>query len=215
MSLPAALASAESLRDHLRIAAGMDGDFGPFGDQGHQAHNDRPTGAAVLIAIVERPAGLQLILTQRAAHLSAHAGQISFPGGRMEPEDVNAAATALREANEEIGLPFDAVRVLGGLRHYDTVTGFRVHPIVGWVTEPVAYRRDPAEVDEVFEVPLAFVIDPANQQRHSRIRNGERRYYYAITYKERYVWGATAGMLVGFSKLLRTDFDDQPGISRP
>ena len=107
MSLPVALASADMLRDHLRVASGMEADFGPLGDSGHNRRTERRTAAAVLIAIVERAAGLQLVLTQRAAHLKAHAGQISFPGGRMEPEDVNAAATALREANEEIGKQSD------------------------------------------------------------------------------------------------------------
>lgn len=219
MALPAPLQSSLALREHLRLAAGYTFEYGPAGDQGaRQGAGERAHGrthAAVLIAIVERSNGLQLVLTQRTAHLSAHAGQISFPGGRMEPEDVNASATALREAQEEIGLPPANVDVLGGLRTYDTVTGFRVHPIVGWIAQPAEYNIDPNEVDEVFEVPLDFVVDKLNHRREFRMRDGEKRYFFAIPYQERYIWGATAGMLVGFAQLLHTDFSAQAHPENP
>lgn len=209
--LPYALQSPAHLREHLHLAAGHATHYGPSGDQGHDdRHSERPqpakTPAAVLIALVERAQGLQLILTQRAAHLKAHAGQISFPGGRMEDNDANAAAAALREAQEEIGLAPEKVEVLGGLRNYDTVTGFRVYPIVGWIAEPTSYVIDPSEVDEVFEVPLDFIIDNANHRQEYRMRGNEKRYFFAIPFEQRYIWGATAGMLVGFARLLHTDF---------
>lgn len=207
-NLPRALHSPEALREHLHIAAGH-APPAPPGDQGYARQGGRKQPAAVLVGIVERADGLQIILTQRAAHLKSHAGQISFPGGRMETTDANAAAAALREANEEIGLDASCVDVLGGLRSYDTITGFRVHPVVGWITDPGDYVLDPSEVDEAFEVPLSFLIDPANHRRDSYMRGNERRHYFVIPYRQRYIWGATAGMLVGFSRLLHAPV---PGV---
>src|SRR5439155_23870855 len=125
-----------------------------------------PIPAAVLVPLVNRPLGLQVLLTQRSADLPDHPGQIRFPGGRVEPADASSAAAALREATEEIGLPPDRVSVLGHLSDYETVTGYRVTPVVGWVEPPFAITADPVEVADVFEVPLAFLLDPANQQRH-------------------------------------------------
>lgn len=176
------------------------------GDQGHEqvAHANGRTPAAVLLALVDRPLGPHVVLTQRTAHLKDHAGQISLPGGRIEPEDGDAGAAALREAREEIGLPPEQVEILGALRHYDTVTGFRIHPVVGWVAGPVTYNPDPFEVAEVFEVPLAFALDAANHRRDSYVRNGERRHFYVLPYENRYIWGATAGILVNFARLLTT-----------
>ena len=172
------------------------------GDDSRDRQRSRLTPAAVLIALVARVDGPSLLLTRRTAHLSAHAGQISFPGGRMEPEDANAAAAALREANEEIGLDPSAVEVLGGLRSYDTVTGFRIHPIVGWIEPPVSFDTDPFEVEELFEVPFTFIVDPHNRRRDSFVLGGVRRHYWAIPYRHYYIWGATAGMLVNFSRIL-------------
>ncbi len=142
-----------------------------------------PTPAAVLVPLVNRPDGLTVLFTERSADLPDHPGQISFPGGRVEPEDIDVEAAALREAEEEIGLPRDRVSVLGRLADYETVTGYRVTPVVGWVEPPFVVKPDPVEVADVFEVPLAFLLDPANQQRHFRMLGEIRRDYFAIPYR--------------------------------
>lgn len=164
---------------------------------------DRATPAAVLVPLVNRPEGLAVLLTQRSATLPDHPGQISFPGGRIDPDDASPVAAALREAHEEVGLPPAKVTVLGRLASYETVTGYVVTPIVGWVEPPFDVRPDPVEVAEVFEVPLAFLLDPAHQQRHFRMLGALRRDYYAIPYADRYIWGATAAMLVILDRTLR------------
>jgi 8-oxo-dGTP pyrophosphatase MutT (NUDIX family) len=162
-----------------------------------------PTPAAVLVALVNRPDGLQVLLTQRSASLPDHPGQISFPGGRVEADDGSAIAAALREATEEVGLDPQRVSILGELADYETVTGYRVTPIVGWVEPPFDVRPDPMEVADVFEVPLLFVLDPENHQRHFRMIGSRRRDYWAICYRERYIWGATAAMLLMLGQTLR------------
>ena len=162
-----------------------------------------PTPAAVLVPLVNRDAGLTVLFTQRSAALPDHPGQISFPGGRIEPEDANAQLAALREAEEEVGLPRNRVTLLGRLSEYETVTGYRVTPVVGWVEPPLSLRPDPVEVADVFEVPLAFLLDPANQQRHFRMLGAIRRDYFAIPYGDRYIWGATAAMLLILDRTLR------------
>jgi len=156
----------------------------------------------VLVPVVQRADGLTVLLTRRTAHLNDHAGQISFPGGRAEPGDASAAATALRETEEEIGLAAARVEVLGQLHEYLTVTGYRVTPVVGLVTPPLDLRPDDFEVAEIFEVPLEFLLDPANHQRNSVIHEGRQRRYYAIPYRQYYIWGATAGMLMNFCGFL-------------
>ena len=157
----------------------------------------------MLVPLVNRPRGLTLLLTQRSADLPDHPGQISFPGGRVEPSDPSLAHAALREATEEVGLPAERVAVLGELAPYDTVSGYRVTPVVGWVEPPFAVVADPVEVADVFEVPLAFLLDPANQQRHFRMLGEARRDFWAIPYGERYIWGATAAMLMILDRTLR------------
>lgn len=159
--------------------------------------------AAVLVPLVERAEGVTVLFTLRTSTLTAHAGQISFPGGRREPEDRSPEDTALRETEEEIGLSRDRIEVVGQLDTYVTRTGFRVTPVVGLVRPPFALDPDPTEVDEVFEVPLTFILDPANPQRHSRTFMGAERYFYAFPYQQRYIWGATAGMLVNLRDVLR------------
>ena len=143
-----------------------------------------------------------VLFTQRTADLRSHSGQISFPGGRAEPADPTPEFTALRETQEEIGLDPGSVEVLGRLPDYLTRTGYRVTPVVGAVRPPLALQPDPREVDEVFEVPLAFLLDPANHQRQSRELAGRIAWFYAIPYRERYIWGATAGKLVNFYRQL-------------
>lgn len=155
----------------------------------------RITPAAVLVPIIDRPGGPTVLLTQRTAHLNDHAGQISFPGGRVDAGDADRVETALREAEEETGLARSRVHIAGCLPDYDIPTGFRVTPVVGWVEPPVAFAPDPFEVAELFEVPLSHFLDAANHQRHCDQVNGRPRNYYAMPYQGRYIWGATAGML--------------------
>ena len=159
--------------------------------------------AAVLVGIVDQPSGLTVLLTQRTAHLSDHAGQIAFPGGRLEPGVADAIAAALREAEEEVGLPASHVEVIGRLDTYITGTGFEVTPVVGFIRAPYPVRPDPFEVAEIFEVPLDFLIDPQNLERGTREWKGTTRSYYALPYQQRYIWGATAGMLVNLAEVLR------------
>ena len=155
--------------------------------------------------VVHRPeAGLSVLFTRRTAHLSNHGGQISFPGGRAEPDDGSPAATALRETEEEIGLARSHVEVLGTLSEYVTVTAYRVTPVVGLVTGLFELSPDGSEVAEVFEVPLAHLLDPTNHQRNTVLQNGWQREYYAVPYGEYYIWGATAGMVMNFYNFLRT-----------
>ncbi|MFQ5953950.1 MAG: CoA pyrophosphatase [Kiloniellales bacterium] len=158
--------------------------------------------AAVLVPIFDRPEGMTVLLTRRTEHLNDHAGQISFPGGRIEPGDAHPEAAALREAAEEVGLRRDRVALVGRLDTYTTRTGFRVTPVVGIVSPPFSLRLDPVEVVEAFEVPLDFVMDPANHQRHSRRFAGRLRHFYALSYRDHYIWGATAGMLVNLAQVL-------------
>lgn len=151
--------------------------------------------AAVLIPVVDRQPAATILLTRRTSHLRAHAGQIAFPGGRMEEGDATPADTALRETREEIGLDPSFVEVLGFLETYQTSTGFRVAPAVGIVRPGFTLRPDVGEVEEVFEVPLSFLMSGENHELHSRPWRGSRRYYYAMPYGDHYIWGATAGML--------------------
>ena len=161
------------------------------------------TRAAVLVPIVNRPTDLTLLLTQRSADLPDHPGQISFPGGRVEPEDASLGHAALREANEEVGLPAERVAILGQLASYETVTGYCVTPVVGWVEPPFELKLDPIEVADAFEVPLAFLLDPLNHQQHFRMLGNIRGDFWAIPYGERYIWGATAAILLILDRTLR------------
>ena len=206
--MQAALASGYGSWDRTTLRARLEAGGGHLdaqgwlgGDEGHEKGAMLRTQAAVLLGIVARPDEPRLILTQRTAHLRDHAGQISLPGGRIEADEGPAAA-ALREALEEVGLAPGKVELLGGLRHYDTITGFRIHPVVGWIEPPLEYAPDPFEVADVFELPLSFALNPANHRRDSYERNGERRHFYVLPYQDRYIWGATAGILVNFARLL-------------
>jgi 8-oxo-dGTP pyrophosphatase MutT (NUDIX family) len=165
-------------------------------------HGKKP--AAVLCGLREAEGRLHVVLTQRAAHLKQHAGQVAFPGGKIDAGDVSPEAAALREADEEIGLKPNAVKVLGALDPYLTSTGYTVTPYVGLIDPLWTPRPDPGEVDEIFEPPLDFLMDPANRRRHHHDRNGYRRYYYAMPWNGFYIWGATAGMLKGLSDRIET-----------
>ena len=161
------------------------------------------TKAAVLIPLVLKEDGLWVLLTQRTNHLRDHAGQISFPGGRMDPEDGGPEETALRESQEEIGLDPGRVEIIGHLPEYLTVSGYSVTPVVGLVQAQAEYVLDPFEVADVFEVPLEFLLDPANHQvRLWQSEQGGRR-FYSMPYENRFIWGATAGMLRNLYHLLK------------
>lgn len=163
---------------------------------------DRMRAAAVLVPLVARPEGTTILLTRRTEHLQHHAGQISFPGGRVEESDTSPEDAALRETEEEIGLKRDRIEVMGRLGLYRTRTGFEITPVVGWVTPPFDLAPDRFEVAEVFEVPLSFVADPKNHERHSREWQGVVRHFYVLPYCGYYIWGATAGMLVNLAERL-------------
>ncbi|WP_412103537.1 NUDIX hydrolase [Stappia stellulata] len=195
------LASAEAFTHHAstrieRVARGEVGDHILNPDLGPFAFAKRPPrDAAVLIAVVERAEGASVILTQRTDHLPSHAGQISLPGGKIEPHDDGPLGAALREADEEIGLSPGLVRPAGILPTYLTGSGYRVAPVVALVDPAARLTPDPGEVAEVFEVPLSFLMDEANHLRQSRMLAGKPRYFYAMPYRERYIWGVTAGIL--------------------
>ncbi len=158
--------------------------------------------AAVLVPIIDRPSGLTVLLTRRSPNLSSHAGQVAFPGGRIDPGDDGPVGAALRETEEETGIPREFVTPVGLLDPYETGTGFVIVPVVGVLREGCTPRANPAEVDEIFEVPLAFLMDTANHQRHSGTWQGQERRYYAMPYETHNIWGATAGMIVNLRERL-------------
>ncbi len=161
--------------------------------------------AAVLIPLVARNNDLNVLLTERSHKLRNHGGQIAFPGGRIDPDDGGPVAAALRETEEEVGVPPERIEVLGKLDGYITGTGFHVTPVVGFMHPPFEVKPQPEEVADVFEVPLSFLLEPANCARHAREYRGELRHYWAFPYGERYIWGATAAMLRGFVEILREE----------
>lgn len=158
--------------------------------------------AAVLVPLVERDGGFNVLLTRRSEALPSHAGQVSFPGGRVQDEDQGFADTALRETEEEVGLAREFVSVAGFFEPYETGTGFAIQPVVGFVRPGFDLKLDPGEVAEAFEVPFDFLMDPANHQLHHAVWQGRRRSYYAMPYGRHYIWGATAGMLVALRRRL-------------
>jgi 8-oxo-dGTP pyrophosphatase MutT (NUDIX family) len=153
------------------------------------------TPASVLIALVERGTGLSVILTRRADTLRRHTGQIALPGGRRDPGET-PWQTALREAHEEIGLDPDFVSLVGLSTPYQTGTGFLITPVVGFVRPGFTLEANPHEVADIFETPFGFLMDPKNHEQHEReLPTGDKRRFYAMTYEDRFIWGATAGIL--------------------
>lgn len=169
---------------------------------GEIADGTKVNDAAVLVPMVLRGGQVNLLFTQRTPHLAAHAGQISFPGGRVEAADAGREDTALRETEEEIGLARRRVTVLGTLPEYPLPSGFRITPVVGWIEAPFDTHPDPFEVADIFEIPLTHFLDPSRYQRHEYDFNGRHRHYVAIPYEGRYIWGATAGMLLVLARVL-------------
>jgi 8-oxo-dGTP pyrophosphatase MutT (NUDIX family) len=177
-------------------------------DAWHVTHLSADTpavAAAVLVPLINRQSGIQLLFTHRTSHLANHPGQISFPGGRVEGGDASREDAALREAEEEVGLPRAAVDVLGRLPDYEIPSGFRITPVVGWIAPPFVLALNPREVVEAFEAPLAHFLDPGNYQQRSYDYSGRHRDYLAVPYRGRFIWGATAGMLYSLCRALAAE----------
>ena len=222
-----------SLRDDLRgwlasshaIAETCDVSFSDDGEIAKSVEapprNLKP--AAVLVLLINRGdgAGPQVLFTQRTAHLTDHAGQISFPGGRVEDSDRDAVHTALRETEEETGVDSSRIEIIGALPNYTTGTGYLIKPVVGWIEPPVTYSPDPKEVADCFEVPFSFLINADNHRLETAMYKGRMRSYYAVPYLTpaggRYIWGATAGMLVSLTRVLAHAKGeiDQPATTWP
>ena len=190
---------AERLRTSLTATTGL---CVPYESDMRRAPSGPGIPAAVLIAITDRPEP-GLILTQRPDTMRRHAGQVAFPGGRVDPEDADAIAAALREAHEEVALPVDAVEIIDSLDRYHTVTGFDIVPVLGVIAPDLALIPHDREVAAVFEVPLSFILDPTNHSEHNVVFEGSQRTYIQMMWGERRIWGATAAMLVNLAARLR------------
>jgi 8-oxo-dGTP pyrophosphatase MutT (NUDIX family) len=208
-ALPAQALTATALRERFANARPWTPEFS--GDGRLFFPDRKPIAASVLVPLVERDDGLQVLLTRRTDHLNDHAGQVSFPGGRAESHDADAVATALRETEEEVGLPRDRVQVLGPLNTYSTVTSYLVTPIVALVQPPFRLALDAFEVAEAFEVPLQFLMTPAHHRRHAAEFQGQSRQFLSMPWhgtdalgqpREYFIWGATAAMLRNLYRFL-------------
>lgn len=200
------LASRRQLPDHPDLAVDLDRTCGDHSLNAGLQPLKPLKPAAVLVPLIEREA-MTVLFTRRTSHLAHHAGQISFPGGHIEPDDESPRDTALRETEEEIGIPREQITIIGHLDTYVTRTGFVVTPVVGVIAPPLVLNPDPQEVAEVFEVPLAFFMDAANHQYCSAEFDGQVRHFYAMPYRSYYIWGATAGMLKNFYDIVMAEQD--------
>ncbi len=210
-SVPSQCLSPQTLRQRFARHGDWQPEFG--GDAGGVLAGRHPVAAAVLVPLVQRADGLHVLLTRRTDHLRDHAGQISFPGGRTEPEDAGPSATALREAQEEVGLPPGQVEVIGQLPPYTTVTSYVVTPVVALVQAPYTLVLDSFEVAEAFEVPLSHLMNPAHHRRHVFSYEGGERQFLSMPWtgpgedgqaREYFIWGATAAMLRNLYRFLGT-----------
>jgi len=208
--LPADQLTSAALRRRFADARVWTPEF--HGDARLFALEREPIAASVLMPLVERDDGLHVLLTRRTDHLTDHAGQVSFPGGRAEPDDIDVVDTALREAQEEVGLPRERVQVLGPLNTYSTVSSYVVTPIVGLVQPPFELALDAFEVAEAFEVPLQYLMTPAHHHRHAAEFDGVKRQFLSMPWRgvdpqgqprEYFIWGATAAMLRNLYSFLR------------
>ena len=191
------------LEDRISNALAIDGQGSSDFDLNPETvlpENRRLRPAGVLIGIDVTDATPRVLLTKRSSRLKHHPGQIAFPGGKQDESDADVIAAALREAREEVGLPNDHARVLGTFPEHETVTGFMVTPVVALIDRPFQTAPEPGEVEEVFDVPLAHVLEPQNYRVESRYWRGSRRYYFTVPYGPYYIWGATARMLRAFAE---------------
>lgn len=163
---------------------------------------DELTEAAIVVPLVQRPEGINVLLTERSKHLRNHPGQVGFPGGRKDPEDADALETALRELHEEIAIEPEQVTILTCLDTYITRTGFKITPVVAELDPQIKPVPDPSEVEEVFEVPLSFFLDPTNRKVESRFYGGKDRYFYAYHHEGHYIWGVSAGIVINLIEAL-------------
>jgi len=181
----------------------IDGDHNIYRPDEDYHTSDLPLKpAAVLIPLIDHKDGMTVLLTKRAQHLKTHSGQVSFPGGRCEPQDADAMTTALRETEEEVGIDHCHIDVLGAMEDYETVTGFVITPVVAILQPEFTLKVDAGEVDEAFELPLDYILDERNHELQSRVWNGRERHFYVLMNEKHNVWLATAAMLVRFAKLI-------------
>lgn len=197
------LGRARQAADFRSMRRPKDGDLNIYRpDEDYHASELPLKPAAVLIPLVDHKHGMTVLLTKRAQHLKTHSGQVSFPGGRCEPEDADAMETALRETEEEVGIDRSHMEVLGAMEDYETVTGYVITPVVAIIQPEYILKIDEREVDEAFELPLDYILDESNHELQSRVWDDKKRYFYVLMNEKHNVWGATAAMLVRFAKLI-------------